>query len=133
MLHGFWVLFGFLVLLGTEPKEPIPNLVGSMFFEEPIGTSFLRTELLQKSKNRSVRFGRTERLGLCVAREADAGEQRGGHRRARLGIVEEGQGGMVGRGRWRERRKEHLDPEAWLLVSARRENLRQSTVSLSVT
>ena len=52
LLHGFWVLFGFSVLPGTEPKEPILNLVGSMFFEEPIGTSFLRTELFQKPKNR---------------------------------------------------------------------------------
>ena len=66
LLHGFWVLFGFSVLPGTEPKEPIPNLVGSIFFEEPIGTGFLITELLQKPKNRSVRFDRTERPGLLA-------------------------------------------------------------------
>jgi len=64
LLHGFWVLFDFSVLPGTEPKESIPNLIGSIFFEEPIGTGFLRTELLQKPKNRSVRFDRTERPGL---------------------------------------------------------------------
>ena len=72
-------------------------------------------------------------LASRVAREADTGEQRDGHWHACLGVVGEGQGGMVGRGRWRERRKVHLDPEAWLLVSTRRENLRRSTVSLSVT
>ena len=66
LLHGFWVLFDFSILPGTESKEPIPNWVGSMFFEEPIGTGFLRTKLLQKLKNRSVRFGRTERLGLLM-------------------------------------------------------------------
>ena len=60
LLHGFWVLFGFSVLPGTEPKEPIPNLVGSMFFEEPIGTGFLRTELLQKTRSRTDRFGSVE-------------------------------------------------------------------------
>ena len=44
LLHEFWVLLVFSVLPGTEPKEPIPNLIGSMFFEELIGTGFLRTE-----------------------------------------------------------------------------------------
>ena len=61
-----WIL-GIVRFFGStwnRTERTDTELVGSMFFEESIGTGFLRTELLQEPKNRSVRFGRTERPGL---------------------------------------------------------------------
>jgi hypothetical protein len=42
---------------GTEPNLPIPNLIGTEFSQEPIGTIFLRNRIClgTEEPNRSVR------------------------------------------------------------------------------
>jgi len=54
ILHAGSVLS---VNTGTEPKEPIPNYVGTEFFVEPIGTDFLWNRIYRGTEepNRSVR------------------------------------------------------------------------------
>jgi hypothetical protein len=45
------------VSTGTEPKVLIPNLLGTEFFQEPIGTNFTRNRICigTEEPNRSVR------------------------------------------------------------------------------
>jgi hypothetical protein len=45
------------VSTGTEPKVPIPNLLGTEFFQEPIGTNFTRNRICigTEEPNRWVR------------------------------------------------------------------------------
>jgi hypothetical protein len=54
----------FSVITGTEPKEPKPNLLSSMFSEEPIGPYFSDNLISVKTAepNRSVSVNRMPKL-----------------------------------------------------------------------
>jgi hypothetical protein len=65
VLHAVVHGLVFLVNTGTEPKEPILNTFGTDSFEGLASTKFFRNRISRVPRNRTDRFGITERPGDC--------------------------------------------------------------------